>query len=379
MLDNNNPFDSYIRRRLGDYQALQEKMVNADSSGFTNMAALSKELARLSKMVPAMEKYLGVQKSLADCIDMLADKNIDPELKKIAESEQEELSEQLPVLRHQLELQIMPNEDEKIDSLIIEVRAGTGGSEAALFAADLLNMYRRYAERQDWRFEPIAISENDLGGMVSASAAMKGDGVYEKMKFEGGVHRVQRVPVTENAGRVHTSTATVAVLPEPEEVEITIRPEDLRVDTYRSQGAGGQHVNTTDSAVRITHLPSGVAVACQTEKSQHKNRAQAMRLLRARLFEHQRQERDKERTAARRSMVGSGERAEKIRTYNYPEGRVSDHRIKLTLYKLAQIIDGSALDDVIEPLIKTDKEEKLHDFLNELAAGTNGVDNRAKA
>ncbi len=367
MTKENNALDNYIRQRLAYYQELQDKMVKGDTTGFKGMGGLAKELSSLSKIVPDMEKYLKMVKSLHDCDDMLADKTLDSEMKAEVEQEKSTLLEQLPILRHELELEIMPSDgDDKIDSLIVEVRAGTGGLEAALFAGHLLAMYRRYAEKKGWRFETIDISENDLGGIATGSASIKGEGIYERMKFEGGVHRVQRVPVTENAGRVHTSTATVAILPEPEEVEIVISPEDLRVDTYRSQGAGGQHVNTTDSAVRITHLPSGVAVACQTEKSQHKNRAQAMRLLRARLFEHQREEEMKKRTAARRLMVGSGERAEKIRTYNFPEGRVSDHRIKLTLYKLMEIMDGSALDEVIDPLIKTDKEERLASFLTQL-------------
>ena len=362
-----NPFDNYVNQRLDYYQLLQDKMVKGDTTGFKGMGGLAKELSSLAKIVPDMEKYIAMVKSLQDCADMLADKTLDQEMRAVAEQEKNELTIQAPALRHSLELQLIPSdEDDVIDSLIVEVRAGTGGLEAALFAGDLLAMYRRYAEKNGWRFETIDISENDLGGLSTGSASIKGEGAFERMKFEGGVHRVQRVPVTENAGRVHTSTATVAILPEPEEVQITISPEDLRVDTYRSQGAGGQHVNTTDSAVRITHLPSGVAVACQTEKSQHKNRAQAMRLLRARLFEHQREEKMKKRTAARRLMVGSGERAEKIRTYNFPEGRVSDHRIKLTLYKLAEIMQGSALDEVIEPLIKTDKEERLSSFLTQL-------------
>ncbi|MGI9461160.1 MAG: peptide chain release factor 1 [Alphaproteobacteria bacterium] len=365
--NNHKAFDEYIGKRLQDYQILQDKMVKGDVSGYKNMGDLAKELSSLSKILPDMEKYLGMIKSLQGCDEMLGDKNLHDDMRIMAEQEKKDLDISLPILRHELELKTIPSDgDDKINALIVEVRAGTGGLEAALFAGDLLSMYRCYAEKNGWRFETIAISENDLGGVATGSASIKGDGIYDRMKFEGGVHRVQRVPITENAGRVHTSTATVAILPEPEDVEIILSPEDLRIDTYRSQGAGGQHVNTTDSAVRITHIPSGVAVACQSEKSQHKNRAQAMRLLRARLFEYQREEKIKARIAARRLMVGSGERAEKIRTYNFPEGRVSDHRIKLTLYKLTEIMNGSALDEVIEPLIKTDKEYRLSNFLIQL-------------
>jgi peptide chain release factor 1 len=239
------------------------------------------------------------------------------------------------------------------------VRAGTGGDEAALFAAELYRMYQRYAEKAGWRFEPLDYEENELGGIREATATISGQDVFRKLKYESGVHRVQRVPVTESGGRIHTSAATVAVLPEAEEVDVAIEDKDLRIDTYRSQGAGGQHVNTTDSAVRITHLPSGIVVQCQDEKSQHKNKAKAMKVLLARLYDHARQEQESAQAASRRQQVGSGDRSERIRTYNFPQGRVTDHRINLTLYKLDRVLSGEELDEVIDALIAEDQSARL--------------------
>ncbi len=246
--------------------------------------------------------------------------------------------------------------DEK--NAIIEIRAGTGGDEAALFAADLFRMYQRYAEQHNWKFEPIEINETGIGGYKEASANITGKGVFARLKFESGVHRVQRVPETESQGRVHTSAATVAVLPEAEEVDIQIDAKDLRIDTYRAQGAGGQHVNKTDSAIRITHLPTNIVVQCQDGKSQHKNRAQAMKMLRSKLYEAEREEKDSARAADRKNQVGSGDRSERIRTYNYPQGRITDHRINLTLYKLDKVMEGD-LDDVIDALLTEDQVARL--------------------
>jgi len=254
---------------------------------------------------------------------------------------------------------LLPKDEADARNAILEVRAGTGGDEAAIFAADLMRMYQRYAEARGWKFEVMSVSENDVGGYKDASATVSGRGVFERMKFESGVHRVQRVPVTESSGRIHTSTATVAVLPEAEEVDVDIDEKDIRVDVYRASGPGGQSVNTTDSAVRITHLPTGIVVTQQDEKSQHKNRAKAMKILRARLYEAERMARDSERAEARRSQIGSGDRSERIRTYNFPQNRVTDHRINLTLHKLDRLILGEGLDEMIDALASEDQSARL--------------------
>jgi peptide chain release factor 1 len=257
---------------------------------------------------------------------------------------------------------LLPRDAADSSSAIVEIRAGTGGDEAALFAADLLGMYQRYCSLQGWRTEIMDVAESDLGGIRDATLEVNGRGAYAKLKFESGVHRVQRVPVTEAQGRIHTSAATVAVLPEAEDVDIAINDKDLRIDVYRAQGAGGQHVNKTESAVRITHLPTGIAVAQQTEKSQHKNKAHAMKLLKAKLYDMERRKIDGARAAERKSMVGSGDRSERIRTYNFPQGRVTDHRINLTLYKLDRIIAGDELSDVIDALVAQDQADRLAAF-----------------
>jgi peptide chain release factor 1 len=286
----------------------------------------------------------------------------------LAEQEQSDLKERLARLEYDLQIQLLPKDAADASSAIVEIRAGTGGDEAALFAGDLLEMYQRYAQLQGWRTEVMDISESDLGGIKDAVLEIAGQGAFAKLKFESGVHRVQRVPVTEASGRIHTSAATVAVLPEAEDVDIQIDDKDLRIDVYRASGAGGQHVNKTESAVRITHLPTGIAVAQQTEKSQHKNKAQAMKLLKARLYDAERERVQSARAAERKGLVGSGDRSERIRTYNFPQGRVTDHRINLTLYKLDRILSGDDLGEIIDALVAEDQANRLAELESDSAA-----------
>lgn len=340
--------------RAKELEALLSNPDGLDSSGFQKM---SRELSELAPVVAKVEELKRTRAELAEA-EALAEES-DAEMKELAEAEVAEIQERLPDLEREVQILLLPKDEADEKNVILEVRAGTGGDEAALFAGDLFAMYQRYAQARGWRFEVMEVSENELGGYKEAVASITGRGVYARLKFESGVHRVQRVPVTESQGRIHTSAATVAVLPEAEDVDIEIEDKDLRVDVYRSSGAGGQHVNTTDSAVRITHIPTGVVVTQQDEKSQHKNRAKAMRILRARLYDLQRQAADEARAADRKSQVGSGDRSERIRTYNFPQGRVTDHRINLTLYKLDRVISGEALDEVLDALIAEDEAERL--------------------
>ncbi|MBO6783486.1 MAG: peptide chain release factor 1, partial [Alphaproteobacteria bacterium] len=291
--------------------------------------------------------------------DILADDETDAEMRELAEGELEELRAREPELEQKLKLMLLPKDEADTKNAILEIRAGTGGDEAGLFAADLFRMYQRYAENKGWKVEVMDSSETGIGGIKEIVSSISGSDVFSRLKYESGVHRVQRVPETESSGRIHTSAATVAVLPEAEDVDIEIDENDLRIDTYRASGPGGQSVNTTDSAVRITHEPTGIVVTQQDEKSQHKNRAKAMRVLRARLYEHERQQRDAERAEARRSQVGSGDRSERIRTYNFPQGRVTDHRINLTMHKLDRILDGEALDELVDALVTEDQAARL--------------------
>ena len=310
-----------------------------------------KPIAEKARELSAARKQIGELKELAE--------SDDAEMAEMAYDELQELKEKAPDIEHELQVMLLPKDKADDSSVILEVRAGTGGDEAALFAGDLFRMYQRYAQLQGWKVEVLSASEAEMGGYKEIQASITGDGVYAKMKFESGVHRVQRVPATETQGRVHTSAATVAVLPEPEEVDIEIKESDLRIDVFRASGPGGQSVNTTDSAVRITHIPTGVVVSQQDEKSQHKNKARAMQILRARIYEAEREKLDRERAAERKGQVGSGDRSERIRTYNFPQSRVTDHRINLTLHKLDQIIAGDALDELISALVAEDQAARL--------------------
>ena len=327
-----------------------------DSKAF---ARLSKEYSDLTPVVEAIGALRKARSELADLASLMTEAGGDAEMRKIAEGEFYEIKEKLPAMEKQLQIMLLPKDAADEKNAILEVRAGTGGDEAALFAALLFRMYQRYAVLRGWRFEAMEISENGIGGYKEAVAEISGAGVFARLKFESGVHRVQRVPETEASGRIHTSTATVAVLPEAEEVDIRIDDKDLRIDVFRSSGPGGQSVNTTDSAVRITHLPTGIVVQQQDEKSQHKNKAKALKILRARLYDAERAKAEAERAANRRGQVGTGERSERIRTYNFPQGRVSDHRINLTLYKIDKVVSGEALDEFVDALIADDRASRL--------------------
>ena len=331
-----------IEQLINRFQFLEAKM--ADGTAGNDIAALGKEYADLRPVVETVTAYKDLIAQIADAEAMLSD----PEMKELAEAELPELKEALAASEHDVQLALLPKDAADGRPALLEIRPGTGGDEAGLFAGDLLRMYQRYAEGQGWRFEILEESLSELGGVKEVVARIAGDGVFAKMKYESGVHRVQRVPETESGGRIHTSAATVAVLPEAEDVDIEINPADIRIDTMRASGSGGQHVNTTDSAVRILHEPTGIIVV-SSEKSQHRNREIAMQVLKTRLFDLERQRVDSERSADRKSQVGSGDRSERIRTYNFPQGRMTDHRINLTLYSLGQVMQGD-LDEVISAL-----------------------------
>ena len=340
---------------LARAQTLQEEM-NGELPP-ERFVALSKEYAEIDPLATAVRAY---RDALSEAADLRALKEgDDAEMAELAVLELAEIEAGLPDMEAALEILLLPKDSADELNVIVEVRAGTGGDEAALFAGDLFRMYARYADLQGWKSEIISQSEGDIGGYKEVVTAIRGKGVFARLKFESGVHRVQRVPETESGGRIHTSAATVAVLPEPEEVDVKIEEKDLRIDVFRASGPGGQSVNTTDSAVRITHLPTGITVSQQDEKSQHKNRAKAMQVLRARLFEAERERADSERAADRKSQVGSGDRSERIRTYNFPQGRVTDHRITLTLHKLEKILAGDGLDEMVEALIREDQAQRL--------------------
>ena len=320
---------------------------------------LSREFAELSPVVESIKAYRNTEKEIADLAALVDDSTTDADMRKLADAERHALQERKEKLAQQLRVALLPKDAMDDRNVMLEIRAGTGGDEAALFAGDLFRMYERYAAKQGWKTEVLSFSEGTKGGFKEIVAEVSGRGVFAKLKFESGVHRVQRVPDTEASGRIHTSAATVAVLPEVEDVDIHINEADLKIDTMRAQGAGGQHVNKTESAIRITHMPSGIVVFVQEERSQHKNKAKALTMLRAKLYDAEKTKRDSARAAERRGQVGSGDRSERIRTYNFPQGRVTDHRINLTLHKLPQIIEGEALDEVIDALVTEHQAELL--------------------
>ncbi|CAI2933080.1 peptide chain release factor 1 [Aminobacter niigataensis] len=321
---------------------------------------LASEYSDIQDLVARIRDLRGAEQELIDLEAMLSDKGTDAEMRALAEMDKPDVEHRIEALQREIQILLLPKDAADERNAILEIRAGTGGDEAALFAGDLYRMYERYAASRGWRFEVASASDGDAGGFKEIIATVSGKGVFAHLKFESGVHRVQRVPATEGSGRIHTSAATVAVLPEAEEVDIDIRPEDIRIDTMRASGSGGQHVNTTDSAVRITHLPTGIMVV-QAEKSQHQNRARAMQILRARLYDMERSRADEERSSSRKSQVGSGDRSERIRTYNFPQGRLTDHRINLTLYKLDRVMMGE-LDDVVDALIADHQSKLLADM-----------------
>jgi len=348
-----------IEQKLRDIQSrakdIETKMNSGDISG-DELTKLSKEYSQLSEVLPLIDKYLQTQAGIADANEMLND----PELKSIAAEQLDELNHALPDLERDLQIALLPRDAADDNSAIVEIRAGVGGEESALFAGDLFNQYKSYAMRKGWKIEIIEENATSLHGYKEIIFKIDGVGAYARMKFESGIHRVQRVPETEAGGRIHTSAASVAVMPEAKDIDVVIDDKDIRIDIFRASGAGGQHVNKTDSAIRITHFPTGIVVTCQNERSQLQNKATAMAVLRSRLYEKQRNEQMNASNASRRSMVGSGDRSEKIRTYNFPEQRVTDHRIKLTLYKLDDILaGGEGLDEMIDALISADQLERL--------------------
>ncbi|MEE2999385.1 MAG: peptide chain release factor 1 [Pseudomonadota bacterium] len=340
------------------HDELRQILATQNNMDSQELQRISKEFSDLVDIVEIIKKYREMEIEAQNLAEMIADPGTDNEMKALAEEEFLELKDKIPKIEREIQLKLLPKDEADEKNAILEVRAGTGGDEAALFAANLFRMYQRFAEQKSWKFIPIDINETGIGGYKEASANITGKGVFAQLKFESGVHRVQRVPETESQGRVHTSAATVAVLPEAEEVDIEIDTKDLRIDTYRAQGAGGQHVNKTDSAIRITHLPTNIVVQCQDGKSQHKNRAQAMKMLRSKLYETERKEKDSARASERKNQVGSGDRSERIRTYNYPQGRITDHRINLTLYKLDKVLEGN-LDEFINALLTEDQASRL--------------------
>ena len=358
MINFEKQFDN-IESKFKDIENNLNNQIDLDTE---KLIKLNKEYAELTPIVETIKKYKSDKDEIGELSKLINDN--DPSIKELAEIELKEKKKSIIIIENELMKLLIPKDENDKKNSILEIRAGTGGDEASLFAADLFSMYQKFSDLNNWKFEILSISETGLKGIKEVICNISGYNVFSKLKFESGVHRVQRVPSTESSGRVHTSAATVAVLPEAEEVDINIEDKDLRIDVFRSSGPGGQSVNTTDSAVRITHLPSGIVVSQQDEKSQHKNKAKALKILRSRILDNEIQEKNKQRSLERKSQVGSGDRSERIRTYNFPQGRVSDHRINLTLYNLAEILEGS-LDDLINPLMTDEESNKLAELGNE--------------
>ena len=353
-----------IKNILESFSNIEQKLANVRSDNYSEYAKLSKEYSDLKPLVEKSREYMKIKDELSGVEELVLSNDI--EIKKEAIEEIERLKKQILSIEEELKIMLIPKDESDERNAIVEIRAGTGGEEAALFASDLLRMYAKYSELKKWKTEIMDISQTDHDGVKEVILNISGKDVFGSLKFESGTHRVQRVPLTESGGRVHTSAATVAVLPEANDVDVELQEKDLRVDIFRSSGPGGQSVNTTDSAVRITHIPTGVVAQCQDEKSQHKNRAKALKVLRSRIFEIETKKKEDERALERRSQVGSGDRSERIRTYNFPQGRVTDHRISLTLYKLDQILNGEFLDEIITGLITESNMKKLAEWLWQL-------------
>ena len=347
-------FEEKLLQLKDKYKELEQQLMGTFDDA-KEMAKLSKEYSDLKEVVVLIDDYLKTKDNMLQAEEMMKDSS----LKEIAETEYYDCKEKLPDIEQKIKIALLPKDEADDKNAILEIRAGTGGDEAAIFAGDLFNMYKYYTELKGWKLEVISYHENEAGGFKEIISNITGHGVFGRLKFESGAHRVQRIPETESQGRVHTSAATVAVMPEAEEVDIEILDKDLRIDTYRASGAGGQHVNKTDSAIRITHIPTNTVVQCQDERSQFKNKERAMKMLRSKLYEAQREKLDTERAGLRKSQVGSGDRSDKIRTYNYPQNRVTDHRVNLTLYKLDYVMKGEALDEIIDKLITEDQIQKL--------------------
>ena len=348
-----------IEKIINRENEIEKLLVNSSLLKPTELAELSKELSEIKLITELAKQKDEMVKELLDLSEVLNDKNTDEELKTIAAEEFGNLKEAINNIERDIQFSLLPKDKDDNRNVILEVRAGTGGDEAGLFAADLFAMYEKLSIKHNWKFEVMDVSETSVGGYKEAQANIIGNGVFGRLKFESGVHRVQRIPTTETSGRIHTSAATLAVLPEAEDLEVTIEEKDLRIDVFRSSGPGGQSVNTTDSAVRITHLPSGIVVSQQDEKSQHKNKAKGMKILRSRIYELERSRIEQERSQDRKTKIGSGDRSERIRTYNFPQGRVTDHRINLTLHKLEEFLEGEAFDEMIETLTLQAQEESL--------------------